>query len=158
MTYFFALMMAGLGGLFFLLANQSKDNLIELRQLAKDKDNRCQGEGHLEIINIRNSRNFFECDTRLTFKNQNGKEWVYTETHFGSSSKASFLRDAHKKGEIPVQVIYDKRDPYLHYIKELKPIETNQNSVVGFRIMGGLFILLALIIFGEAMGWIEKLL
>ena len=49
-------------------------------------------------------------------------------------------------GEIPVTVIYDKRLPSKHFIKELKPLEVNENSKVGYTVIGILFMLLGIFI------------
>ena len=61
-------------------------------------------------------------------------------------SLASFLRKCENKGKVPVTVIYDKSLPSKHFVKELKPIEVNKNSRIGYTIIGVLFILLGLFI------------
>ena len=98
------------------------------------------------MIEIRSTRYSFECDCELIFTNQNGKEFSYKETYFSFNSKASFLRKCENKGKVPVTVICDKSLPSKHFVKELKPIEVNKNSRVGYTIIGVLFILLGLFI------------
>ena len=50
------------------------------------------------------------------------------------------------KIKVTVTVIYDKSLPSKHFVKELKPLEVNKNSRVGYTIIGVLFILLGLFI------------
>ena len=75
-----------------------------------------------------------------------GKTFTYNERFFASNSKAIFLREYENTGEIPVTVIYDKRLPSKHFIKELKPLEVNENSKVGYTVIGILFMLLGIFI------------
>ena len=112
----------------------------------EDDKNRQEAKGNLQIIEIRRSRYDFECDAKLIFINHNGKTFTYNERFFASNSKAIFLREYENTGEIPVTVIYDKRLPSKHFIKELKPLEVNENSKVGYTVIGILFMLLGIFI------------
>ncbi|WP_405347259.1 hypothetical protein KST14_00945 [Fusobacterium animalis] len=146
MLYFIAVFMF-LGGFFFIsIGRISMDNVKNIRELLEDDKNRQEAKGNLQIIEIRRSRYDFECDAKLIFTNQNGKEFSYKETYFSFNSKASFLRKCENTGEIPVTVIYDKRLPSKHFIKELKPLEVNENSKVGYTVIGILFMLLGIFI------------
>lgn len=40
------------------------------------------------------------------------------------------------KGKVPVTIIYDKRLPSKHFVKELNPLEVNKNSRIGYTIIG----------------------
>ena len=146
MLYFIAVFMF-LGGFFFIsIGRMSMDNVKNIRELLEDDKNRQEAKGNLQIIEIRRSRYDFECDAKLIFTNQNGKEFSYKETYFSFNSKASFLRKCKNKGKVPVTVIYDKRLPSKHFIKELKPLEVNENSKVGYTVIGILFMLLGIFI------------
>ena len=146
MLYFIAVFMF-LGGFFFIsIGRISMDNIKNIRELLEDDKNRQEAKGNLQIIEIRRSRYDFECDAKLIFTNQNGKEFSYKETYFSFNSKASFLWKCKDKGEVPVTVIYDKHLPSKHFIKELKPLEINKNSRVGYIVIGILFILLGVFI------------
>jgi len=144
--YFMAVIMFLLGFLFISLGRISSDNIKDINALLVDNRNIQEAKGNLQIIEIRRSRYDFECDAKLIFTNQNGKEFSYKETYFSFNSKASFLRKCENKGKVPVTVIYDKSLPSKHFVKELKPIEVNKNSRVGYTIIGVLFILLGLFI------------
>lgn len=98
------------------------------------------------MIEIRSTRHSFECDCELIFTNHNGKEFSYKETYSSFNSKASFLRKCENKGKVPVTVIYDKCLPSKHFVKELKPLEINKNSRVGYTIIGILFMFLGVFI------------
>lgn len=146
MLYFIAVFMF-LGGFFFIsIGRISMDNVKNIRELLEDDKNRQEAKGNLQIIEIRRSRYDFECDAKLIFTNQNGKEFSYKETYFSFNSKASFLRKCENKGKVTVTVIYDKRLPSKHFIKELKPLEVNENSKVGYTVIGILFMLLGIFI------------
>ena len=144
--YFMAVMMFLLGFLFISLGRISSDNIKDINALLVDNRNIQETKGSLQVIEIRSSRYSFECDCELIFTNQNGKEFSYKETYFSFNSKASFLRKCENKGKVSVTVIYDKSLPSKHFVKELKPIEVNKNSRVGYTIIGVLFILLGLFI------------
>jgi len=144
--YFMAVMMFLLGFLFISLGRISSDNIKDINALLVDNRNIQETKGSLQVIEIRSTRYSFECDCELIFTNQNGKEFSYKETYFSFNSKASFLRKCENKGKVPVTVIYDKSLPSKHFVKELKPIEVNKNSRVGYTIIGVLFILLGLFI------------
>ena len=146
MLYFIAVFMF-LGGFFFIsIGRMSMDNVKNIRELLEDDKNRQEAKGNLQIIEIRRNRYDFECDAKLIFINHNGKTFTYNERFFASNSKAIFLREYENTGEIPVTVIYDKRLPSKHFIKELKPLEVNENSKVGYTVIGILFILLGIFI------------
>ena len=144
--YFMAVIMFLLGFLFISLGRISSDNIKDINALLVDNRNIQETKGSLQVIEIRSTRYSFECDCELNFTNQNGKEFSYKETYFSFNSKASFLRKCENKGKVPVTVIYDKSLPSKHFVKELKPIEVNKNSRVGYTIIGVLFILLGLFI------------
>jgi hypothetical protein len=141
-----AVIMFLLGFLFISLGRISSDNIKDINALLVDNRNIQETKGSLQVIEIRSTRYSFECDCELIFTNQNGKEFSYKETYFSFNSKASFLRKYENKGKVPVTVIYDKSLPSKHFVKELKPIEVNKNSRVGYTIIGVLFILLGLFI------------
>ena len=146
MLYFIAVFMF-LGGFFFIsIGRMSMDNVKNIRELLEDDKNRQEAKGNLQIIEIRRSQYDFECDAKLIFINHNGKTFTYNERFFASNSKASFLKKCENKGKVPVTVIYDKSLPSKHFVKELKPLEVNKNSRVGYTIIGVLFILLGLFI------------
>ena len=144
--YFIAVIMFLLGFLFISLGRISSDNIKDINALLVDNRNIQETKGSLQVIEIRSTRYSFECDCELIFTNQNGKEFSYKETYFSFNSKASFLRKCENKGKVPVTVIYDKSLPSKHFVKELKPLEVNKNSRVGYTIIGVLFILLGLFI------------
>lgn len=144
--YFMAVIMFLLGFLFISLGRISSDNVKNINALLSDDRNIQETKESLQVIEIRSTRYSFECDCELIFTNQNGKEFSYKETYFSFNSKASFLRKCENKGKVPVTVIYDKSLPSKHFVKELKPIEVNKNSRVGYTIIGVLFILLGLFI------------
>ena len=144
--YFMAVIMFLLGFLFISLGRISSDNIKDINALLVDNRNIQETKGSLQVIEIRSTRYSFECDCELIFTNQNGKEFSYKETYFSFNSKASFLRKCENTGEIPVTVIYDKRLPSKHFIKELKPLEVNENSKVGYTVIGILFMLLGIFI------------
>lgn len=144
--YFMAVIMFLLGFLFISLGRISSDNIKDINAFLVDNRNIQETKGSLQVIEIRSTRYSFECDCELIFTNQNGKEFSYKETYFSFNSKASFLRKCENKGKVPVTVIYDKSLPSKHFVKELKPIEVNKNSRIGYTIIGVLFILLGLFI------------
>ena len=144
--YFMAVIMFLLGFLFISLGRISSDNIKDINALLVDNRNIQETKGSLQVIEIRSTRYSFECDCELIFTNQNGKEFSYKETYFSFNSKASFLRKCENKGKVSVTVIYDKSLPSKHFVKELKPLEVNKNSRVGYTIIGVLFILLGLFI------------
>ena len=141
-----AVIMFLLGFLFVSLGRISSDNVKDINELLVDNRNIQETKGSLQVIEIRSTRYSFECDCELIFTNQNGKEFSYKETYFSFNSKASFLRKCENKGKVPVTVIYDKSLLSKHFVKELKPLEVNKNSRVGYTIIGVLFILLGLFI------------
>ena len=146
MVYFIAAIIFLLGILLISLGRISLDNVKDINTLLEDDRNIQETKGSLEVIEISSTRHSFECDCELIFINHNGKEFSYKETYFGSNSKASFLWKCENKEKIPVTVIYDKHSPSKHFVKELKPLEVNENSKGGYTIIGILFILLGLFI------------
>lgn len=140
--YFIVVTMFLLGFLSISLGRISSDNVKDISELLADEETK----GSLQVIEIRSTRHSFECDCELIFTNQNGKEFSYKETYFDFNSKASFLWKCKDKGKVSVTVIYDKHLPSKHFIKELKPLEINKNSRVGYIIIGILFILLGVFI------------
>ena len=144
--YLIAVIMFLLGFLFISLGQISSDNAKDISELLADNKNIQETKGSLQVTEIRSTRYSFECDCELIFTNQNGKEFSYKETYSNFNSKASFLRKCENKGKVPVTVIYDKSLPSKHFVKELKPIEVNKNSRIGYTIIGVLFILLGLFI------------
>ncbi|WP_338983079.1 DUF3592 domain-containing protein [Fusobacterium nucleatum] len=144
--YFMAVIMFLLGFLFISLGRISSDNIKDINALLVDNRNIQETKGSLQMTEIRSTRYSFECDCELIFTNQNGKEFNYKETYSNFNSKASFLRKCENKGKVTVTVIYDKSLPSKHFVKELKPLEVNKNSRVGYTIIGVLFILLGLFI------------
>lgn len=146
MLYFIAVFMFLLGFLFISLGRISSDNIKDINELLADNRNIQETKGNLQVIEIRSTRYSFECDCELIFTNQNGKEFSYKETYFSFNSKASFLRKCENKGKVTVTVIYDKSLPSKHFVKELKPLEVNKNSKVGYTVIGILFMLLGIFI------------
>jgi len=144
--YFMAVIMFLLGFLFISLGRISSDNIKDINALLVDNRNIQETKGSLQVIEIRSTRYSFECDCELIFTNQNGKEFSYKETYFSFNSKASFLRKCENKGKVTVTIIYDKSLPSKYFVKELKPLEVNKNSRVGYTIIGVLFIFLGLFI------------
>ena len=135
-----------LGALFISLGRISSDNTKDINAFLVDDRNIKETKGSLQVTEIRSTRYSFECDCVLLFTNHNGKEFSYKETYFDFNSKASFLWKCKDKGKVPVTVIYDKHLPSKHFIKELKPLEINKNSRVGYTVIGILFILLGVFI------------
>ena len=144
--YFIAVILFLLGFLSISLGRISSDNVKDISELLADDRNIQETKGSLQVIEIRSTRHSFECDCELIFTNQNGKEFSYKETYFDFNSKASFLWKCKDKGKVPVTVIYDKHLPSKHFIKELKALEINKNSRVGYTVIEILFILLGVFI------------
>ncbi|VTX74659.1 Uncharacterised protein [Fusobacterium nucleatum] len=144
--YFIVVTMFLLGFLSISLGRISSDNVKDISKLLADDRNIQETKGSLQVIEIRSTRHSFECDCELIFTNQNGKEFSYKEKYSNFNSKASFLRKCENKGKVHVTVIYDKSLPSKHFVKELKPLEVNKNSRLGYTIIGILFILLGVFI------------
>ena len=144
--YFMEVTMFLLGALFISLGRISSDNTKDINAFLVDDRNIKETKGSLQVTEIRSTRYSFECDCVLLFTNHNGKEFSYKETYFDFNSKASFLWKCKDKGKVPVTVIYDKHLPSKHFIKELKHLEINKNSRVGYIVIGILFILLGVFI------------
>ena len=135
-----------IGYLFISMAKISGEKANEIKKsLENNKENLLETKGTLELIKVEGgSWRFRSFDVRIEFKNQNGKVFSYDETYTPSDSKASFLWKCENKGEVAVTVIYNKRYPNEHYVKELKELEVSENSKVGLTIIGGLYILAGL--------------
>ena len=133
-----------IGYLFIKIAKISGEKANEIKKILENKKNLLETEGTLEFIKIEGGKNSHSFDIRLKFKNQNGKTFVYDETHSSLNSKASFLLKCENKGEVAVTVIYNKKNPREYYIKELKELEVSENSKIALTIIGGLFILAGL--------------
>ena len=144
--YFIAVILFLLGFLSISLGRISSDNVKNINALLSDDRNIQETKGSLQVIEIRSTRHSFECDCELIFINHNGKEFSYKETYYGFNSKASFLWKCENKGKVPITVIYNKRLPSKHFVKELKPLEVNKNSRIGYIIIGILFMLLGIFI------------
>jgi len=144
--YFIAVILFLLGFLSISLGRISSDNVKNINALLSDDRNIQETKGSLQVIEIRSIRHSFECDCELIFINHNGKEFSYKETYSGFNSKASFLWKCENKGKVPITVIYDKRLPSKHFVKELKSLEVNKNSRIGYIIIGILFMLLGIFI------------
>ena len=144
--YFIAVILFLLGFLSISLGRISSDNVKNINALLSDDRNIQETKGSLQVIEIRSTRHSFECDCELIFINHNGKEFSYKETYSGFNSKASFLWKCENKGRVPITVIYNKRLPSKHFVKELKPLEVNKNSRIGYIIIGILFMLLGIFI------------
>ena len=144
--YFMEVTMFLLRALFISLGRISSDNTKDINAFLVDDRNIKETKGSLQVTEIRSTRYSFECDCVLLFTNHNGKEFSYKETYFDFNSKASFLWKCKDKGKVPVTVIYDKHLPSKHFVKELKPLEVNKNSRVGYTVIGILFILLGVFI------------
>ncbi len=126
------------GYLYISIAKISGERANEIKKyLENNKENLLETKGTLELIKI-------SFDVKIEFKNQDGKVFSYDETYTPSDSKASFLWKCENKGKVAVTVIYNKRNPNKHYIKELKELEVSENSKIVETIIGGLFILAGL--------------
>lgn len=148
MVYFIAALVFITGLMFVSMGRCSADKLKNIKELLADDKNRQEASGSLKVIKIKSSRHGFECECELAFTNNNGKRFSYKESFFSSDSKASFLRNCENRGEVQVGVIYDKSSPEKHFIKELKPLEVNENSRLAYALIGALFMLLGIFIVG----------
>ena len=133
-----------IGYLFISMAKISGEKANEIKKSLENNKNLVETEGTLELIKIEGGKNSRSFDVRIEFKNQNGKVFSYDETYTPSDSKASFLWKCENKGKVAVTVIYNKRNPNKHYIKELEELKVNENSKIGLTIIGGLYILAGL--------------
>jgi len=133
------------GYLYISIAKISGERANEIKKyLENNKENLLETKGTLELIKIEGGTNSHSFDVKIEFKNQDGKVFSYDETYTPSDSKASFLWKCENKGKVAVTVIYNKRNPNKHYIKELKELEVSENSKIVETIIGGLFILAGL--------------
>ena len=129
------------------IAKISGEKANEIKKsLENNKENLLETEGTLELIKVEGGWRFRSFDVRIEFKNQNEKIFRYDKTYNSTESRASFLWKCENKGKVAVTVIYNKRNPNKHYIKELEELKVNENSRIGYTIIGVLFILLGLFI------------
>ena len=135
-----------IGYLFIKIAKISGEKTNEIKKSLENNKNLVETEGTLELIKVEGGWRFRSFDVRIEFKNQNEKIFRYDKTYNSTESRASFLWKCENKGKVAVTVIYNKRNPNEHYIKELEELKVNENSKVGLAIIGGLFILSALYI------------
>lgn len=133
-----------IGYLFISMAKISGERANEIKKNLENNKNLVETEGTLELIKIEGGKNSRSFDVKIEFKNQNGKVFSYDETYTPLDSKASFLWKCENKGKVAVTVIYNKRNPNKHYIKELEELKVNENSKIGLTIIGGLYILAGL--------------
>ena len=127
------------------IAKISGEKANEIKKsLENNKENLLETEGTLELIKVEGGWRFRSFDVRIEFKNQNEKIFRYDKTYNSTESRASFLWKCENKGKVAVTVIYNKRNPNKHYIKELKELEVSENSKIVETIIGGLFILAGL--------------
>ena len=135
-----------IGYLSIKIAKISGEKAKEIKKsLENNKENLLETEGTLELIKVEGgSWRFRSFDVKIEFKNQNGKVFSYDETYTPLDSKASFLWKCENKGKVAVTVIYNKRNPNKHYIKELEELKVNENSKIALTIIGGLYILAGL--------------
>ena len=133
------------GYLYISIAKISGERANEIKKyLENNKENLLETKGTLELIKIEGGTNSHSFDVKIEFKNQDGKVFSYDETYTPSDSKASFLWKCENKGKVAVTVIYNKRNPNKHYIKELEELKVNENSKIALAIIGGLYILAGL--------------
>ena len=135
-----------IGYLSIKIAKISGEKANEIKKsLENNKENLLETEGTLELIKVEGgSWRFRSFDVKIEFKNQNGKVFSHDETYTPLDSKASFLWKCENKGKVAVTVIYNKRNPNKHYIKELEELKVNENSKIALTIIGGLYILAGL--------------
>ena len=130
-----------IGYLSISIAKISGEKANEIKKsLENNKENLLETKGTLELIKIEGGKNSRSFDVKIEFKNQDGKVFSYDETYTPLESRASFLWKCENKGRVAVTVIYNKRNPNKHYIKELEELEVSENSKIGLTIIGGLFI------------------
>ena len=134
-----------IGYLSISIAKISGEKANEIKKsLENNKENLLETKGTLELIKIEGGKNSRSFDVRIEFKNQNGEIFSYDKTYTSFESRVSFLWKCENKGEVEVTVIYNKRNPNKHYIKELEELEVSENSKIALTIIGGLFILAGL--------------
>ena len=134
-----------IGYLSISIAKISGEKAKEIKKsLENNKENLLETKGTLELIKIEGGKNSRSFDVRIEFKNQNGEIFSYDKTYTSFESRVSFLWKCENKGEVEVTVIYNKRNPNKHYIKELEELEVSENSKIALTIIGGLFILAGL--------------
>ena len=134
-----------IGYLSISVAKISGEKAKEIKKsLENNKENLLETKGTLELIKIEGGKNSRSFDVRIEFKNQNGEIFSYDKTYTSFESRVSFLWKCENKGEVEVTVIYNKRNPNKHYIKELEELEVSENSKIALTIIGGLFILAGL--------------
>lgn len=148
MEYVIGILLCVLGYSMISVAAFQSNNLRKLNELFENERKKKTVSGTIRVLDIRRSRWSFECDFELVFKTPKGREYRYTETKDSSESSARFLSKCKGKGEIPVSVIYNGESPDQYYIEELKEAETMANSIIAFRILGVLSIVMGVLVAG----------
>lgn len=148
MEYVIGILLFVFGYFMIRVAAFQSNNLRKLNELFENERKKKTVSGTIRVLDIRRSRWSFECDFELVFKTPKGREYRYTETKDSSESSARFLSKCKGKGEIPVSVIYNGESPDQHYIEELKEAETMANSIIAFRILGVLSIVMGVLVAG----------
>lgn len=148
MEYVIGILLCVLGYSMISVAAFQSNNLRKLNELFENERKKKTVSGTIRVLDIRRSRWSFECDFELVFKTPKGREYRYTETKDSSESSARFLSKCKGKGEIPVSVIYNGESPDQHYIEELKEAKTMANSIIAFRFIGVLSIVMGVLVAG----------
>lgn len=148
MEYVIGILLCVFGYFMIRVAAFQSNNLREFNELFENERKKKTVSGTIRVLDIRKSRWSFECDIELVFKTPKGREYRYTETKFSSGSSARFLSKCKGKGEIHVSVIYNGESPDQHYIEELKEAKTMANSIIAFRFIGVLSIVMGVLVAG----------
>lgn len=148
MEYVIGILLCVFGYFMIREATFQSNSLREFNELFENERKKKTVSGTIRVLDIRRSRWSFECDIEIVFKTPKGREYRYTETKDSSESSARFLSKCKGKREIPVSVIYNGESPDQHYIEELKEAETMANSIIAFRILGVLSIVMGVLVAG----------
>ena len=148
MEYVIGILLCVLGYSMISVAAFQSNNLRKLNELFENERKKKTVSGTIRVLDIRRSRWSFECDIEIVFKTPKGREYRYTETKDSSESSARFLSKCKGKGEITVSVIYNGESPDQHYIEELKEAKTMANSIIAFRFIGVLSIVMGVLVVG----------
>lgn len=138
--YFIACILIILGIIFISLGKGSAAEENRIKKLFSDEKNTQKVEGFLEIIHLDKTRYLSECEAKITFMKTNGKKFSSFESDF------KFLWKWNGKGRVPITITYDKKNPSNYSIKELKQIQSSQNSKLVLPFIGILWIVLAIFI------------
>ena len=122
--FIIAIFVIFLGYLFICLGKSSGEKAKEIKKFLENNKNLVETEGTLEFIKIEGGKNSRSFDIRLKFKNQNGKTFVYDETHSSLNSKASFLWKCENKGEQKMMTCR-KSWSYWPSVSTIKEIQMN---------------------------------